>query len=84
MALPRMRMMKEAFEEIKQIDPNTALSQHALRKMIISGDIPSIRIGSRYLINLDDLEEFLSTPTYKGKSDETPTNGIRKISERVR
>lgn len=84
MALPRMRMMKEAFEEIKQTDPNTALTPNALRKMVVSGDIPSIRIGSRYLINLDHLEEFLSTPTYKGKSDETPTSGIRKIPERVR
>lgn len=84
MALPRMRMMKEAFEEIKQTDPNTALTPNALRKMVVSGDIPSIRIGSRYLINLDHLEKFLSTPTYKGKSDETLTNGIRKIPETIR
>ncbi|MDD4564655.1 MAG: hypothetical protein PHE79_04165 [Eubacteriales bacterium] len=58
----RIRMMKEAYEEIKKADPGTAISMNYIRKLVISGAVPSIRAGSRYLINMDDLENYLANP----------------------
>lgn len=34
MALPRMRTVKEAMDTIKEADPHTALSEHAIRRLI--------------------------------------------------
>ena len=58
----RIRMMKEAYEEIKKSDPGTAVTMNYIRKLVISGVVPSMRAGSRYLINMDDLESYLSNP----------------------
>ena len=75
----RMRTQAEAFKAIKEADPHTSLTSHALRKMILSGRIPSVMAGKKYLIDLDALEAHLSTPaqTY-------PPNvqGIRRIESR--
>lgn len=60
--LPRIRLMREAYEEIKKNDPGTAITMNYIRKLIISETIPSMRAGSRYLINMDDLENYLSNP----------------------
>lgn len=58
----RIRMMKEAYEEIKAADPNTAITMNYIRTLIISGAVPSIRAGNRYLINMDELESYLANP----------------------
>ena len=58
----RIRMMKEAFEEIKKADPRTAITMNYIRRLILSGAIPSIRVGNRHLINMDDLEDYLANP----------------------
>lgn len=46
---PHMRGIKQAIEEIKQADPYTALTEPALRRLIISKEIPSVRVGTKYL-----------------------------------
>lgn len=61
--MPRMRLIKEAFNEIKSNDPNTALTMHGLRHLVITGKIPHCRIGNKILINLDVLESYLINPT---------------------
>jgi len=55
-------MMREAYEEIKKADPGTAITMNYIRKLVITGAVPSMRAGSRYLINMDDLESYLSNP----------------------
>lgn len=78
--LPRMRGIKQAVEEIKAADPKTALTEKALRRLIISGDIPSVVVGRKYLINMDTLERYLSGETVK--EDMHENGGIRVINER--
>lgn len=79
--LPPMRGIQQAYNEIKASDADTALSLKGLRTLVITGCIPSVRIGNKYLINMDVLKEYLS----KGCSTVTaaPTNSIRKIDERI-
>ena len=76
---PRMRGIKEAIEEIKTADPATALTVTALRRLILTHEIPSVRAGRKYLINMDILNEYLYTSTSGGKL--TAPGCIRKIAE---
>ena len=56
----RMRTIPKAFEEIKQVDPDTDLTLRALRRMVSNGEIPVVRISNKVLINLDFLLDKLS------------------------
>ena len=51
--LPRMRSLPKAYAAIKE------LSMRALRRMVRSGELPSVTVGNRRLINLDLLFEKL-------------------------
>ena len=57
---PRIRTIPQAYKEIKEKDPNSALSMRALRRMVSTGEIPSISVETKKLINVDLLMEYLS------------------------
>lgn len=82
MALPRMRTVKEAMDTIKEADPHTALSEHAIRRLIKSGHIPVVTSGRRFLINLDTLLAYLENPEEENShaKENAPQAGtIRRI-----
>ena len=56
----RMRTIPKAFEEIKKIDPDTCFSMRSLRKLVNSGEIPTVKISNKILLNLDLLLDKLS------------------------
>lgn len=55
----KTRTLDSCFEEIKRQDPGTALTRTALRRLVTSGEIPSVRIGRKYLVDLDTVWGFL-------------------------
>ena len=55
-----MRTIPKAYEEIKQLDNNTCFTLRALRRMCANGDIPTVKVGNKTLINLDLLINTLS------------------------
>lgn len=57
--IPRMRTIPEAVRDIKKVDPNTALTITALRRMVNNGEIPYVSVVSKRLINLDILLAIL-------------------------
>lgn len=57
---PKMRTIPQAYKELKAADPNSAISLKGLRKMVSNGDIPSVFVQSKNLINVDLLFEHLS------------------------
>lgn len=57
--MPRMRTIQEAANELKKIDPDTALTPYAIRQMVLKGVIPCIYAGKKRLINMDILEKYL-------------------------
>lgn len=59
----RLRTIEEAARAIREIDPGTALTRTALRRWVISGELPSTRAGRKYLVDLDRLEQYLFSPT---------------------
>lgn len=62
MALPRMRLLKDAYEEIKAMDPNTAVTPYYIRQLAISGKIPTHMAGRKRLLSLDALISYLENP----------------------
>ena len=65
----RIRTIKEAYAWLRETDPDTAITMTALRRMVITGQLPSVRVGSKYLVNLDSLVSFLSPVTSQDQSE---------------
>jgi excisionase family DNA binding protein len=64
--LPRMRTISEAAKHVRASDPETAFTETALRRLIVTGTVPSVRVGVKYLIDLDALEAFLAGDQRRG------------------
>lgn len=60
MPLPRMRLIKEAYSELKNLDPGTAVTEYYIRQLAKSGTIPQVRAGRKILINFDELLSYLN------------------------
>ena len=56
----KMRTLDMAWEEIKTADPNTSLSKYSLRRILMSGQVPTVRVGRLRLVNMDVLAAYLS------------------------
>ena len=56
----RMRTVRESHKELRTADPKCALGLSGLYKLVSEGSIPSVRVGQKYLLDLDYLEAYLS------------------------
>jgi len=57
-----MRTIAECARLLREDDPGTAITQNALRSMVLRGEIPCVRVGSKRLINYDLLVQLLESP----------------------
>lgn len=73
-----MRTIDAAAAYLKEQDPDTALTKSALRRLVNTGEVPSVRVGIRYLINLDNLERYMRGEL-AGQPAATPTGVIHRI-----
>ena len=69
--MPRMRLIKDAFEQLKQDDPETAVTMYALRTIVKSGAVPTIKLGRKMLINYDYLLEYFRLGDKQPVADES-------------
>ena len=58
--MAKIRTISNAIAEIKAADPDTAITKHGLRQAVLSGDIPSRRAGTRFLVDLDQVLAYFS------------------------
>lgn len=56
----KIRTIKAAHEEIKSQDPNTSLTEFRIRQMVINGEVPSKKAGRKYLVDIDDIFEYIN------------------------
>ena len=73
-----MRTIDQAFDYVLEQDSETSLSKTALRRLVTTGKLPSVKVGKKYLVSLETLEEYMSgniaiTPAPK------ESNCIRRI-----
>lgn len=65
--MPQMVTIRVAAEK-------TGLTYSCLRRWILEGKFPYfVRAGSKYLINLEKLAEFLNSPAVQAGGVDTPT-----------
>ena len=75
----RMRLISEAYGEIKEADPCTAITMTAFRRLVLDGRIPSIMIGNKRLVSMEDVEYFFQYGDTKAAvADET--GKIRRVA----
>lgn len=58
--MAKMRTLDMAYEEIKAADPNTSLSKYSLRQLLMSGAVPTVRVGRLRLVNMALLMDYLA------------------------
>ena len=77
--MPKIRTLTEAYNYIKEQDNDTAITPHALRRMVISGKIPCTKVGKKYLIDMDVLFDYL-----KGTKPEDVLPGYKNPYTKLR
>jgi len=76
----RMRTISGAIREIKAADPNSEFREWALRQLIKSGKIKSVRIGVKYLVDVDAVIEYLRNPIVD-EVEPVQYGKLRRVSE---
>lgn len=54
------RTIREAASYFRESDPETCLTETAIRRLVRSGAVPSARVGRKYLVTVETLEAYLS------------------------
>ena len=57
--MARVRTINKGYDEYREKDPGTALTRTGFRRLVTSGQVPSVRVGQKYLIDMDIIEEYL-------------------------
>ena len=57
--IPQMRTIDELAKLLKEKDPHTQLTKTAIRQLVVSGDLPCVKVGRKYLVAVETLENFL-------------------------
>ena len=72
----RLRTIEQA-AWLRESDPETCLTQTAIRRLVVSGRLPHVRVGQKYLVDIDALEANLF-----GCDAENPCGKIASAIER--
>lgn len=75
--MARMRLVKDAYEQLKRDDPDTNITLYALRTIVKSGAIPTVQLGRKTLLNYDSLLEYFSNGNIEQVNN---TDIIRRVS----
>lgn len=54
------RTIREAAAYFRERDPQTSLTETAIRTLLRTGTVPSVRVGKKYLVTVEALESYLS------------------------
>jgi len=82
--MARLRTINEAYAHLKQQDPGTGITLHFLRCLAVRGEIPTVRAGRKYLLDIDALSEHLTKRAAAHDYDVHPGDRIRPIEEHRR
>ena len=63
--MPQMRLFIDALNQIKREDPKTALTLNGLKRLVRTGEVASVKIGRKTLVNYDALLEYLGGAQHK-------------------
>lgn len=55
-----IRTIKGVIDELRKDDPESCVTEYALRNWILSGVLPSVKSGNKYLLDMDVVRKFLA------------------------
>lgn len=55
-----VRTIKGVVSELRKEDPESSVTEYAVRSWIKSGDLPAVKSGNKYLVDMDVLRKFLA------------------------
>lgn len=58
-----IRTIEQAYIEIRNKDPDTAITKNFIKSLVADGEIPSIKAGCKTLIDLQTLESYIHERT---------------------
>lgn len=61
--IPQMRTINQAYQILKDADPESGISQYFIRQLVITGKVKHAMTGNKYLVNMDALVDYLSNPS---------------------
>ena len=79
----RTRTIKEAAAYFRETDPATSLTETAIRTLLRTGAVPSIRVGKKYLVTIEALEGYL-TGEIEAIAPESSFRGKSVIPQRIK
>lgn len=77
---PRMRLLNEAYQQLLIDDPNTSVTKYALRSIVKSGKVNTVKLGRKTLINYDSLLDYLKNGNCSDKKNNASFGEIRRVS----
>ena len=75
--LPRMRNINQAYQMLKNEDPDTIITKHQIKIIVYSGAIPLYTVGNRKYFDYDIFKAYISDPA--NYSHQNISSAIRKI-----
>ena len=57
--MAQVRTIEQMHKDLIAADPSCALTKTALRRLVVTGVIPSLKIGQKYLISKEAVEKFM-------------------------
>ena len=61
----KMRTLPQAVEELKSLDPDSAVTLSLLRLLVKRGEIPVVPIRNRQLVNMESVLDYFNGTTKK-------------------
>ena len=57
--MSRIRSISDAHKLLVEEDPDTAVTEYFIRKLVTEGNIPSFKTGNKHLVDVDVLQVYL-------------------------
>lgn len=73
------RTIREAAAYFQENDPQTCLTESAIRTLLRSGAVPSVRVGKKYLVTVEALEAYLMGETGPMPQEDVPPGKPAKV-----
>ena len=66
--MEKLRTISQAAAEIKKADPQSALTEWALRQLVKAGEIPTLNCGNKQLLSMESVERYISAQFNGGQA----------------
>lgn len=73
----RTRTIREAAAYFQESDPQTCLTETAIRTLLRTGAVPSARVGRKYLVTIEALEAYLEDSMEPEKNNRCQTQKVQ-------